>query len=75
MKRPAKKRKVNKGALAAVGAAVMGVAAGAAAVFLSKKENRVTVKNTYTKTVKKGKAEIAKVKKTVAKAKKKLVKK
>jgi hypothetical protein len=74
MKRPAKK-KVNKGVIAAVGATVLGVAAGAAAMFLSKKENRVTVKNTVSKSVKKGKAQIAKVKKTVAAAKKKVVKK
>lgn len=74
MKRPAR-RKVNKGIVAAVGATVLGVAAGAAAMFLSKKENRVAVKNTVSKSVKKGKAQIAKVKKTVAVAKKKVVKK
>jgi hypothetical protein len=75
MKRPAKKKKVNKGVLAAVGATVLGVAAGAAAMFLSKKENRVAVKNTVSKTVKKGKAEIAKVKKSVASVEKKVMKK
>lgn len=75
MKRPAKKKKVNKGVLAAVGATVLGVAAGAAAMFLSKKENRVAVKNTVNKTVKKGKAEIAKVKKSVVATEKKVIKK
>lgn len=75
MKRPAKKKKVNKGVLAAVGATVLGVAAGAAAMFLSKKENRVAVKNTVNKTVKKGKAEVIKAEKKVMAAEKKLVKK
>lgn len=74
MKRPAK-RKVNKGVIAAVGATVLGVAAGAAAMFLSKKENRVAVKNTVNKTISKGKAEMAKVKKTVVSTKKKVLKK
>lgn len=74
MKRPAK-RKVNKGVIAAVGATVLGVAAGAAAMFLSKKENRVAVKNTVNKTVKKGKAEVAKIKRTVISTKKKVLKK
>jgi len=74
MKRPAKK-KVSKGVIAAVGATVLGVAAGAAAMFLSKKENRSAVKNTVNKTVRKGKVQVAKVKKTVNVAKKKVVKK
>lgn len=75
MKRPAKKMKVNKGLLGAVGAAVLGVAAGATAIFMSKKENREAVKRTVDKTVKRGKMEVAKVKKTLAKTKKKIVKK
>lgn len=75
MKRPAKKTKVNKNVLGIVGAAMAGVAAGAAAVFLSKKENRVAVKRTVDKTVRSGKAEVAKAKKTVAAARKKLIKK
>lgn len=75
MKRPAKKKKVNKGVLAAVGATVLGVAAGAAAMFLSKKENRLAVKNTVSKTVKKGKTVVAKAKRKIAATKKKIVKK
>lgn len=68
MKRSARKRKVNKGVLAAIGATVLGVAAGATAMFLSKKENMEAVKKTVKKTVRKGKVE-------VAKAKRKLIKK
>lgn len=68
MKRSARKRKVNKGVLAAIGATVLGVAAGATAMFLSKKENMEAVKKTVKKTVRKGKIE-------VAKAKRKLIKK
>lgn len=75
MKRPARKRKVNKGVLAAIGATVLGVVAGAATMFLSKKENRETVKKTVNKTFRKGKAEVAKAKKTIAAAKRKLIKK
>ena len=75
MKRPAKKRSVNKGVLAAIGAAVLGVGAGVAAMFFSKKENRDAVKSTVSKTVKKGKIEVAKAKKTIMSAKKKLIRK
>jgi len=75
MKRPAKRKNVNKGVLAAIGATVLGVAAGAATMFLSKKENREVVKKTVNKTVRKGKAEVAKAKRTIAAAKKKLIKK
>lgn len=67
MKRPAKKRKVNKGVLAAIGATVLGVAAGATAMFLSKKENMEAVKKTVKKTVRKGKIEVAKAKKRLIK--------
>ncbi len=74
MKRPAKKN-VNKGVLAAIGATVLGIFAGAAAMFLSKEENREAVKRTVRKTVRKGKTEIAKVKKTMTKAKKGISKK
>ena len=74
MRRPAKK-KVNKGVLAAIGGVVLGVAAGAAAMFLSKKENRVAVKNTVNKTVKKAKVSVAKAKKTIVASKKKIIKK
>jgi hypothetical protein len=42
-------------------------------MFLSKKENRVAVEKTVKKVVSKGKVEVAKVKKTVAKAKRKTV--
>lgn len=67
MKRPAKKRKVNKGVLAAIGATVLGVAAGATAMFLSKKENMEAVKKTVNKTVRKGKAGVAKAKRKLLK--------
>ena len=67
MKRSAKKRKVNKGVLAAIGATVLGVAAGATAMFLSKKENMAAVKKSLNKTVRKGKAEVAKVKRKLIK--------
>ncbi|KKT73669.1 MAG: hypothetical protein UW68_C0004G0026 [Candidatus Collierbacteria bacterium GW2011_GWB1_44_6] len=72
MKRPAKK--VNKGMLGAIGAAALGVAAGAAAVFLSKKENRETVKKTVGGAVRKGKIQVAKAKRAVVSTKKKLLK-
>lgn len=75
MKRPARKKKVNKGVLAAVGAAVLGVGAGVATMFLSKKENREAVGKTVSKVVRKGKAEVAKAKRTIAATKKKLIKK
>lgn len=72
MKRPAKK---NKGLLGAVGAAALGVAAGAAAVFLSKKENREKVASSVRTAVSKGKMEAEKAKKKVVAAKKKILKK
>lgn len=72
MKRPAKKRKVNKGVLAAIGATVLGVLAGAAAMFLSKKENREAVEKTVKRTVRKGKVEVAKAKRKIASVKKKI---
>lgn len=75
MKRPAKKRKVNKGVLAAIGATVLGVAAGATAMFLSKKENRDAVKKTVNTTVRKGKMTVAKAKRKIVATKKKLIKK
>lgn len=74
MKSPAKKRKVNKGILAAIGATVLGVAAGAAAMFFSKKENRDAVKKTVNSTVRKGKVEVAKAKRKIVATKKKLIK-
>lgn len=67
MKRPARKKKVNKGVLATIGATVLGVAAGATAMFLSKKENREAVEKTVRKTVRKGKVEVAKVKRRLKK--------
>ena len=70
MKRPAKK-KVSRGVLAAIGATVLGVAAGAVAMFLSKKENRTAVKNTVAKTVRKGKAVVAKAKRKISSKKRK----
>ena len=44
-------------------------------MFLAKKENRAAVKRTVEKTVRSGKIEVAKAKKTVAAAKKKLIRK
>ena len=74
-KRPAKKGlKVNKSLVGALGAAVVGVVAGAAAVFLSKKENREMVKKTVDSTVKKGRVELVKAEKKIAATKKKLLK-
>jgi len=67
MKRPAKKRKVNKGVLAAIGATVLGFVAGATALFFSKKENREAVEKTVKKTVRKGKVEVAKIKRKLKK--------
>lgn len=67
MKRPAKKNKVNKGLLGAIGAALVGVAAGAAAMFLSDKENRAKVSKTVNSAVKKGKTEVVKAKKKIVK--------
>ncbi len=67
-KMPAKKNNINL--FAAVGAAVIGVAAGVAGMFLSKKENRERVAGEVRKVVKKGKAQVAKVKKKVLKKKK-----
>ena len=61
--------------MGAIGAGVMGVMAGAAAVFLSKKENRDMVKKTYDSTVKKGKVELMKAEKKIVVAKKKILKK
>lgn len=65
---PAKKNNMNL--FAAVGAAVLGVAAGVAGMFLSKKENRERVATEVKKVVKKGKATVAKAKKKVLKKKK-----
>ncbi|NCP47066.1 hypothetical protein AUJ42_02215 [Candidatus Collierbacteria bacterium CG1_02_44_10] len=73
MRRPAKKN--NRGLLAAVGAAVLGVAAGATAVFMSKKENREKVQKTVGVAIKKGKAEVAKAKRRVVATKKKILRK
>jgi|GEM_PF-1528640 len=74
MKSPARKKKIKRGVLAAIGATVIGVAVGVVAIFLSKKENRTAVRKTVNKTVRKGKAQVAKVKRTVVAAKKKVVK-
>ena len=72
MRRPAKK---NKGILAALGAVALGAAAGAAAVFLSKQENREKVGNTVKKAVRRGKSEAVKAKRKVVSVKKKYLKK
>jgi len=58
-----------------VGAAVLGVAAGATAVFMSKKENREKVQKTVGVAIKKGKAEVAKAKRRVVATKKKILRK
>ena len=68
-RRPAKK--INKGLIGAIGAAALGVAAGAAAVFLSKEENRQKVGKAVSSGVRKGKAELARAKKTVKQLEKK----
>jgi len=46
--------------LGAIGAATIGIVAGAAAVFLSKSENREKVKKVVGSGVKRGKVEVAK---------------
>ena len=78
---PAKK-KVKNGLLGALGAAVLGLVAGATAMFLSEKDNREKVKRTVDVAVKKSKMEVSKAKKNLAStgkkvmaAKKKLLKK
>ena len=75
MKRSAGRKKVNKGVLATIGAAFLGVLAGAATMFLSEKGNREAVKKTVNNVVKKGKVEVAMVKRKVATTKNKLNKK
>lgn len=67
MKRSTKRGKVNKGVLAAIGATVLGVAAGATAMFFSKEENRKAIEKTVRKTVRKGRVEIAKAKRKLVK--------
>lgn len=69
---PAKK-KANYNLVSAIGAAVLGIFAGAAAMFLSEKENREKVKSTVGRAVKKGKVEVAKAKKRVIATKKKIL--
>ncbi len=71
---PARK-KSNMGLLGAVGAGVLGLVTGAAAVFLSKKENRDNVQRKVSTAVKRGKVEVAKAKKKVVATKKKLLRK
>jgi len=65
---PAKKN-VSKNALTVIGAAVLGVLAGVAGMFLSKEENREKVSGVVKQTVKKGKVQVAKAKKKLAKRK------
>ena len=73
-KRPAKKMKVNKGLVGAIGAGVLGLIAGAAAIFLSNKDNREMVKKTVDSTVKKGRVELKRAGKKIVETKKKLTK-
>lgn len=73
MRRPAKKN--NSGLLVGIGAALLGVAAGVSAMFLSKKENRDKVQKTVSVAVKRGKTEVLKAKKKVVATKKKLLRK
>ena len=63
-------KKNNLNLFATVGAAVVGVIAGVAGMFLSEKENRDKVASGVKKVVKKGKASVAKVKKKVLKRRK-----
>ncbi len=67
-------KKSNTNLFAAVGAAVLGVVAGVAGMFLSEKENREKVASEVRKVVKKGKAKVAKVKTKIVKTKKKVLK-
>lgn len=69
MKRRSKK--LNRGILEAIGAAVLGVAAGAVTVFLSKEENRQKVKKAVSRGVRTGKKELNRAKRTVRKVEKK----
>lgn len=69
---PAKK-KANYNLVGAIGAAVLGIFAGAAAMFLSEKENREKVRSTVSRAVKKGKVGVAKAKKRVIATKKKIL--
>lgn len=75
MKKSAPKRKVNRNILGTVGAVFAGILTGAAAMFLSEKENRQTVSKAVNKTVKRGKAEVKRAEKAVLSAKKKMVRK
>jgi dihydroxyacetone kinase-like predicted kinase len=65
---PAKKN-VSKNVLTVIGAGVLGVLAGVAGMFLSKEENREKVGRVVKETVKKGKVQVAKTKKKLAKRK------
>lgn len=66
---PAMKKK-NKNVLTVIGAGVIGVLAGIAGMFLAEEKNREKVSATVKTVVKKGKVEVAKAKKKLAKRRK-----
>lgn len=62
-------KKKNKNVLALIGAGVIGILAGVAGMFLSEEKNRDKVSSTVKTVVKKGRVEVIKAKKKLAKRK------